>query len=69
MVDKNSRMSNKHGIEWLRRINTNNTPTLKIRNKCEISGRFEFSNGDGYFNISTKTGQGVDEVLNQIMIL
>ena len=54
MVDKNSHMSQKHGIEWLRRINTNKTPTLKIRNKCEISGRFEFSNGDGYFNISTR---------------
>lgn len=67
MVDKNSRMSHKHGAEWLNRINRNNTPTLKIRNKCEISGRFEFSNGDGYFNISTKTGQGVEEVLQQII--
>jgi small GTP-binding protein len=69
MVDKNSRMSHKHGREWLRRINTHNIPTLKIRNKCEVGdGNFEFSNGDCYFNISTKTGQGVEEVLKQIVI-
>ena len=69
MVDKNIRMSHKHGLVWLHRINTCNIPVLKIRNKSEVGGEsFEFNNGDGYFNISTKTGQGVDDVLKQIVI-
>jgi len=68
MVDKNSRASHKHGLRWLRRINTHNIPTLKIRNKSEVDGDFVFRNGDGYFNISTKTGKGVEELLKQIVI-
>ena len=69
MVDKNSRVSHKHGREWLRRINKHNIPTLKIRNKSEVGAEsFVFNNGDGYINISTKTGQGVEEVLKQIII-
>ena len=67
MVDNNHRPSIKYGLEWLRRINTHNIFTLRIRNKCEASGDFQFSNGDGYVNISTKTGQGVEDVLNQIV--
>lgn len=68
MVDKNSRSTQKHGRDWVRRINIYNKPVLKIRNKCEISGEFEFHSDDGYVNISTKTGQGIEEVLKQIKI-
>jgi hypothetical protein len=58
----------KEGLGWLRRVNLhNNIPTLKIRNKCEINGGFEFRNGDGCVNISTKTGQGVEDVLKLIV--
>ena len=65
MVD-NSRISYKNGKEWLRKINIRNVPTFKIRNKCDIND--EFSNLNGYINISTKTGQGVDNVLERIVI-
>lgn len=68
MVDKNSRVSHKHGLLWLRRINTHNIPVIKIRNKSEVSGDFEFRGDGNYFNISTKTGQGVEEILNQVVI-
>lgn len=63
-------MSRKYGLKWLRRIkNAYNIPTLKIRNKSEkVNADFEFDNGDGYLNISTKTGRGVEEVLKQIVI-
>ena len=68
MVDKNSHISHKHGRKWLHRINTHNKQVLKIRNKCEVDGSFEFHGDGDYFNISTKTGQGVEEVLKQIVI-
>ena len=68
IVDKNSLVSHKHGLSWLRRINTHNTPVLKIRNKSEVNGDFEFHGDGGYFNISTKTGQGVEEILSHIVI-
>lgn len=69
MFDKNSRLSHKNGREWLRRINTHNIPVVKIRNKFEVGDEsFEVNNGDGYVNISIKTGQGVEEVLKQIVV-
>jgi len=67
MVDSTRRQSIKDGLNWLRRVNTHNIQTLKIRNKCEAGGDFEFRNGDGYVNISTKTGQGVEDVLKLIV--
>ena len=68
MVDKNSRSTQKHGRDWVRRINIYNKPVLKIRNKCESDSEFEFHSNDGYVNISTKTGQGIEEVLKKIII-
>jgi small GTP-binding protein len=68
MVDKNSRVSHNNGLSWLRRINRYNIPVIKIRNKSEVSGSFEFQGDDGYFNISTKTGQGVEEILDQLVM-
>lgn len=68
MVDRNRLISHNHGCKWLRRINTHNKPVLKIRNKCEVGGDFEFHGDGDYFNISTKTGQGVEDILKQIII-
>jgi small GTP-binding protein len=68
MTVKNIRSSQKYGREWLNRINIYNKPVLKIRNKCEIDGEFDFHTADGYVNISTKTGKGIEEVLKQIII-
>ncbi len=67
MIDSTHRHSIKEGLGWLHRVNSHNIPTLKIRNKCEINGDFEFRNGDGCVNISTKTGQGVEDVLKLIV--
>ena len=66
-ITDTQRLSYVNAVRWHDRINTSLIPSLFVRNKNDINTNFYFRTSKIEHTMSTKTGRGVEELLEKLV--